>query len=218
MDEARERARAVAPDGTVVVAQRMTAGRGQHGNVWHAPEGGLYLSLIVRDLHDPHLLTLALGNAIADTLEIAGVEPWLKWVNDVFVADRKIAGVLVEGEATGDRFEFLIAGIGVNLNGGTGAWPAGLAAAATTLEQELACDTCIPDFETALLDQVAFWIAAVRAGRDHEILAAWRRRDWLRGRRVKVGDVAGEAQGVDARGRLLVAGQPVMTGPVEVLG
>ena len=74
MDEAKRLARAGAPDGTTVVAESMTAGRGTHGHAWHAPKGGLYVSIVVRDLQDPHLLTLALGNAVADVLEVAGAD------------------------------------------------------------------------------------------------------------------------------------------------
>ena len=63
MDEARALARSGAPDGTVIVADAMTAGRGAHGHGWHAPAGGLYLSLVIRGLEDARLLTLALGCA-----------------------------------------------------------------------------------------------------------------------------------------------------------
>src|SRR5687767_2126697 len=99
MDLARQKARAGAPEGTAIVAERMEAGRGTHGRAWHAPAGGLYLSFVLRGIHDPHLLTLALGNAVAEVLEVAGTDPRLKWVNDVLVDGRKIAGILVEGES-----------------------------------------------------------------------------------------------------------------------
>lgn len=229
MDVARERARSGAADGTVVVADEMTAGRGTHGRTWHAPVGGLYLSFVVRDLADPHLLTLALGTAVADALEVAGVDARLKWVNDVVVPDasgqgfgKKIAGILVEGEFTGDRMDFLVAGIGINVNGPAQALPADIRASATTLEDELHCDTCIPDLEALLLDRIAHWLDRVRAGADAQIIAAFTARDALRGQRVRVEDGAagftGTAEGLDPQGRLLVrsaAGvQAVATGRV----
>lgn len=231
MDVARDRARAGAPDGTVVVAEEMTGGRGSHGRQWVAPKGGLYLSIVLRDLKDPHLLTLALGNAVADTLEVAGVEPRLKWVNDVYAAapdgkglGKKIAGILVEGESTGGRFDFLVAGIGVNVNG-KAADLRGLERAATTLEDQLGCDSCIPDLEALLLDSVGRWVGRVRDGQDGEVVAAFRARDCLAGRRVRVADgkavVEGTADGVDGRGRLLVKAkggvQAMSTGTVQVL-
>lgn len=232
MDVAKDRARAGAPDGTVVVAEEMTGGRGSHGRPWAAPKGGLYLSIVLRGLKDPHLLTLALGNAVADTLEVAGVEPRLKWVNDVYVAEpggkglgRKVAGILVEGESTGDSFDFLVAGIGVNVNGKASDLK-GLEKAATTLEDQLGCDSCIPDLEALLLDSVGRWLAPVREGRDAEIIAAFRARDCLGGRTVRVADgksvVEGTAEGVDDHGRLRVRAkggvQALSTGTVQVLG
>ena len=225
MDVARERARAGAPDGTVVVAEEMTGGRGSHGRPWAAPKGGLYLSLVLRGLDDPHLLTLALGNAVADALEVAGVEPRLKWVNDVHVDGKKMAGILVEGESTGPRFDFLVAGIGVNVNGKATDLK-GLEKSATTLEDQLGCDSCIPDLEALLLDSVARWVSRVRDGRAEEIVTAFRARDCLAGRSVRVTDgkavVEGTAAGVDDQGRLLVkakAGvQALASGTVQLLG
>lgn len=221
MDEARTMARGGADDGTVVVAKTMTGGRGQRGTAWHAPEGGLYLSIVLRDLDDPRLLTLALGNAVADTLEIAGAEPRLKWVNDVMVDDQKIAGLLVEAESTGSDIDFLVAGIGLNVAGDTQGWPDGLADTATTLERVLGAEACSPDLEAALLDQVLFWLRRVRDGRTDEILDTWRRRDWLQGRTVEApgeaGPVSGEAQGIDDEGRLIIDGVVVETGPVRLV-
>lgn len=236
MDQARKKAREGAPDGTVVVAEEMTSGRGSHGRPWCAPKGGLYLSIVLRGLRDPHLLTLALGNAVAETLEVAGVEPRLKWVNDVHVAPvgqaasasglgKKIAGILVEAESTGSAIDFLVAGIGVNVNGPASALD-GVEDVATTLEDQLGCDSCIPDLEALLLDSVGRWVERVRAGQDGEIVAAFRARDALKGRKVKVDDgttlAEGVADGIDDQGRLLVRGasatQALSTGSVQVLG
>lgn len=217
MAEARQRALDGAPDGTVVVAERMEHGKGQHGHAWHAPEGGWYASVVLRDLQDPRLLTLALGNAVADVLEVAGAEPELKWVNDVLVDGKKVAGILVEGESTGDRFDFLVAGIGVNLNGTTVDWPDDLPTIATTLEEVLGVESCIEDTEPFLLDSLEAWVQKVRDGHRDDILEAFRRRDALRGKAVRVGGVEGEADGIDDEGRLRVAGQAVETGPVEWL-
>lgn len=224
MDEARKRAHAGLPDGTVVVAEEMTAGRGQRGHTWHAPKGGLYLSFVVRDLDDARLLTIAMGNAVAEALEVAGVEPRLKWVNDVHVGGRKVAGILVEGESTGARLDFLVVGIGVNVNGAPDSFPAGLGQTATTLQAELACESCIPDLETLVLDNVARWLAILRKRETHAIVAAFRLRDALKGRKVSVTNgntVQGVADGIDDLGRLRVVtpGGPRLFdhGPVTIL-
>lgn len=225
MDVARAKARAGAPDGTVVVADEMTQGRGTQGRAWCAPKGGLYLSIVLRGVSDPHLLTLALGNAVADALEVAGAEPLLKWVNDVWVGGKKIAGILVEGESTGARLDFLVAGIGINVNGPADQFPPDVRAVATTLEAEIACESCVPDLETLLLQNVASWLTRVREGRGTEVLDAFRRRDALAGQAVVVAEGAtqmrGTADGVDERGRLRVRGpdgrvQAFQTGTVRL--
>jgi BirA family biotin operon repressor/biotin-[acetyl-CoA-carboxylase] ligase len=224
MDEARKRARAGAPDGFVVVAEEQTAGRGQRGHTWYAPKGGLYLSFVVRGLSDIRLLTIALGNAVADALEVAGVEPRLKWVNDVLVDGRKVAGVLVEGEWTGPKLDFMVVGIGVNVNGAATAFPGGLRATAITLEESLHCESCIPDLESLLLQKVDAWLDLLRKGDNARIAAAFRQRDALQGQRVSVANghaVEGTADGIDDLGRLrvLTAGGPRLfdQGPVRVL-
>lgn len=217
MDLARAKARAGAPDGTVIVAEEMTAGRGTKGKAWHAPKGGLYLSLVLRGVADPHLLTLALGNAVCDALEVAGVDPMLKWVNDVHLRSpdgkgpgKKVAGILVEAESTGSHIDFLVAGIGVNVNGTMDAFPADLRPLATTLEAELGCESCVPDLETLLLQSVDRWITKVREGRNEEILAGFRARDCLVGKPVLLvagaTQMRGKAEGIDDKGWLKVRG------------
>jgi BirA family biotin operon repressor/biotin-[acetyl-CoA-carboxylase] ligase len=94
------------PVGEVVVADEQTAGQGRHGHSWYsAPGVGLYCSIV---LEPTPLLTLALGLATAEALPVPCD---LRWPNDVMIADRKVAGILVQlvdGKA--------IAGIGINLN------------------------------------------------------------------------------------------------------
>jgi BirA family transcriptional regulator, biotin operon repressor / biotin---[acetyl-CoA-carboxylase] ligase len=122
--EAKRRALEGAPEGTVIVADQQSAGRGQRGRSWHSPQGaGLYCSFILR----PHLpvercpcLTLVAGLAVFDTLTAHGADVALKWPNDVLVASgpmkgRKLAGILTEGSIAEGRLQFAIVGIGINL-------------------------------------------------------------------------------------------------------
>ncbi len=210
MDEAQRRAEAGAPEGTMVVATRMHEGRGTHGRPWHAPEGGLYLSFILRRQSDPRFLTLAIGNAVADVLEVAGAEPRLKWVNDVLVDGKKIAGILVEASSTGSDIDHIIVGLGINLNGDAADWPHPLNGQATTLESILGAEICIEDLETMLLDSLDDWIARVEDDPQH-VIATWRDRDALAGKEVGFdpdGDLCaklvGTAAGIDDDGRLLI--------------
>jgi BirA family biotin operon repressor/biotin-[acetyl-CoA-carboxylase] ligase len=217
MDDTKALAREGAADGTTLVASAMSAGRGQHGRNWHAPVGGWYASIIVRDVTDPQLLTLALGNAVADILEIAGADPQIKWVNDVLVDGKKVAGVLCEAESTGSDVDFIVAGIGINLNGSTADWPDGLDATSTTLETILGADTCIEDTQDIILQTIGNWIDKVRAGKGDDVIARTRERDFLLGKTIEVDGAKGTAGGIDAAGRLLVGAIAVQSGTVLIV-
>jgi BirA family biotin operon repressor/biotin-[acetyl-CoA-carboxylase] ligase len=188
----------------------MSEGRGTHGRTWHAPAGGLYLSFLLRRAIDPQRLTLAIGNAVADVLEVAGAEPQLKWVNDVLVDGSKIAGILVEAESTGDTIDQLRVGIGINVNGTSAAWPQPLNEQSTTLQDVLSAEACIEDLESYLLQTIDTWLRRLETDAD-AIVTAWRGRDALLGKVIGFdpdGDfcakVMGKAAGIDDDGRLLI--------------
>jgi len=101
---ARELGRAGAPEGTVVIAEAQTAGRGRLGRTWHSPRGvNLYCSIVLRPPLSPAAVpqvALVAGVAAAAALaETPGLAPRLKWPNDVLIEGRKVAGILTEVEA-----------------------------------------------------------------------------------------------------------------------
>ncbi len=104
-----------AEEGTLVIAEYQTAGRGRRGRVWHSPPGtGLWCSLLVRPpaALALSLVPLLLGTAIAQSIRaVAGVPAQLKWPNDVLLAGLKVAGILCEQSKGG-----LVAGFGINVN------------------------------------------------------------------------------------------------------
>lgn len=107
------------PEGTVVVARRQTAGRGRLGRSWASPEGGIYMSILLRppDGAEVQVLTLLAAVAVAHGVERAtGLKALIKWPNDVVVGGRKVAGVIAESSYSGKRLSFAVVGIGVNCN------------------------------------------------------------------------------------------------------
>lgn len=123
-------------EGAVVVAQGQTAGRGRRERSWVSPEGGLYLSLLLRPpiaaARAPELTqltALALHRAVAR--EIGDGELALKWPNDLLYQGRKVAGVLCELSTSGSELDFVVVGIGVNCR--ESVLPLELEAIATTL-------------------------------------------------------------------------------------
>lgn len=121
-DEACRLAQEGAVEGTVVWTQRQTAGRGRRGRRWLSPPGNLYCSLILRPCAAPgvaaqlgFVAALALGDAISEVAP-PGVEPRFKWPNDLLVADRKVAGLLLESAGGhGGTLDWLVVGCGLNV-------------------------------------------------------------------------------------------------------
>ncbi|MDQ3071056.1 MAG: biotin--[acetyl-CoA-carboxylase] ligase [Acidobacteriota bacterium] len=214
-DHALTLAASGAPDGSVVSADEQTAGRGRRGREWHSPEGGLYLSYIVRGLDrfpKPSLLTLAAGVAVARAIASAtGLVAQLKWPNDVITsgAPLKLAGVLAEGSSVAGRLEYVVIGIGINVM--LASVPAELAGAASSLEHELGRAVDRPALQAALVGELDAAMAGLRRGAHGELMAAWGSLA-PGGRGAPVSWRAGEdlrrgvTEGVDDDGALLVRG------------
>jgi BirA family biotin operon repressor/biotin-[acetyl-CoA-carboxylase] ligase len=122
-DEAVRLARGGAEDGTVVVARRQGSGRGRLSHAWASPEGGLYLSMVLREpTFEPGLLPVAIGTRLARTLRAdLGVPCWVKWPNDILVPapggpPRKLAGILVDRLASPTLGSALVVGVGINVS------------------------------------------------------------------------------------------------------
>jgi BirA family transcriptional regulator, biotin operon repressor / biotin---[acetyl-CoA-carboxylase] ligase len=215
-ERARELAVAGAPSGTVVTADEQSAGRGRRGRAWTAPPGkALLCSAVLGPLDSSHrLLPLAVPLAVADAAEaLAPVSCQVKWPNDVWVERRKLAGVLIEARPP----EWAVIGVGLNLAIEPDEFPAQLRWPATSLGHGVTAEAAV----TALCAGLERWVGAA----DGEVLAAFRRRDALRGHRVDwegagdAGSGAGTAEGVDDDGDLIVvieAGARLALGAGEV--
>ena len=130
----RDRARQGAPAGMVAVADHQTAGRGRLGRRWESPPGAnLLASVLLRPEcggGDVHLCSGAVALAAADACrEVAGVQPVLKWPNDLLLDGAKLAGVLAEAEFAGSALTAVVVGIGLNV-----AWPGPAEAGGTCLD------------------------------------------------------------------------------------
>jgi BirA family biotin operon repressor/biotin-[acetyl-CoA-carboxylase] ligase len=214
-DAALALALAGAPEGTSVVADLQTRGRGRRGRDWFSPpESGLYLSAIVR----PRLaadvvpvLTLAAGVAVAEAIRaLAGLPIELKWPNDIVIGRpwRKLGGILSEGASAGGRLEAVVIGIGVNLRATS--YPPELAGRATSVETELGRPIDRAPCLVALLARLRAIMERLHAeGRD-AICREWRSfgRHGLHGAAVRWidrgADRRGRARDIDADGALLV--------------
>ncbi|WP_304507048.1 biotin--[acetyl-CoA-carboxylase] ligase [Anaerotignum sp.] len=128
-----------APEGTIAVAEQMTAGRGRRGRHWEAPAGsGIWMSILLRPTIFPSeasVLTLLAGLAVCQALEEeTGLSPQIKWPNDILLNGKKLVGILTEMDCEMQETHFVIVGIGINVN--TAEFPEGVNDVATSLYLE----------------------------------------------------------------------------------
>jgi BirA family biotin operon repressor/biotin-[acetyl-CoA-carboxylase] ligase len=191
-DELRSLARDGAPHGLVLLALEQTAGRGRRGAAWFSPPGeSLAFSILVRPDESKALwprLALAAGLAVAEAVESFGIEPAIKWPNDVWIGRLKVAGILVEAGA-----DFAIVGIGLNVL--TNNFPTEVEDIATSLR--LASGREIPRPEALAAVIRRFAIRHAQIGADFpEMLDAVRQRCALTGRLVSLTTAQGPRQGI----------------------
>ena len=128
------------PEGVIVIAESQTRGKGRLGRKWVSPKGGgVYMSLILRpDIEADEIpaITLIAAKSVAKAINrVSGLEPGIKWPNDILVNGRKICGILTEIKAQPDRVDFLVLGIGVNVNTPGGDLPC----EGTSIKNETGC-------------------------------------------------------------------------------
>jgi len=211
-DDARRLAVEGAPEGTVVLAEHQTEGRGRLGRRWDSPERkGLYLSVLLRPTEPPGSIgryPIAAAVAVCTACRaFAGADPVLKWPNDVLARGAKLAGVLSElrhGAAGAD----LVLGIGVNVNQTGEDFEASLRGTATSLRGLLGGATVNPEaVATELLRALGAAVALLRAGAWTEVAEQFLRyAPHATGRRVRLAAGGeGSTDGLDASGALRVA-------------
>jgi BirA family transcriptional regulator, biotin operon repressor / biotin---[acetyl-CoA-carboxylase] ligase len=205
-----EDARVGAPEGLVIVADHQTAGRGRLGRTWSAEPGtALLVSVLLRPplpISEVPVVLMAAGLAACDGVEAAaGFRPQLKWPNDLVAGDRKLAGLLTE--STPGEVTAVILGLGVNVT--AAAYPAELAEAATSCEEQskgpVDRANLLVAFLTAL--EARYSAVLVKGGRE-TTMEAYRADSATIGRRVRVelptGTLEGSADRIAWNGQLVV--------------
>lgn len=204
-DDALAAARAGAPHGATFVADLQTSGRGRRGARWTAPaQDDLTFSVLLRPALEPSAsaaLTLAVGLAVRDACarRIAAVVR-IKWPNDVWVGDEKLAGILVESTLHSGRPSAVVIGVGINV--GTRTFPGDLAHPATSLALCGADELRREELLVDVLDEIGRRVATFERDGFAPMLDEFERYDALHGRRVAVDGRTGVADGIDASGAL----------------
>lgn len=212
-DVASALARGGAEEGTVVVADKQTAGRGRIGRSWESPPSvGIWMSVILRPRVPPMnapQLTIASAVAVADLLhEETGLEASIDWPNDIVVRGKKVCGILTEMVAEQDRVEFVILGIGLNVNHTEQDLSPELTDIATSLYLEDGVKRDRTALLCKLLERFETYYEMLQAGRFSEIAARWSANSYTLGRRVRCTSdgqpVEGISESLGLDGALLV--------------
>jgi BirA family biotin operon repressor/biotin-[acetyl-CoA-carboxylase] ligase len=202
-----------AREGEIVVAEAQTHGRGRLGRRWESPPFvNLYLSIILRPSlaprHAPQI-TLTAAVALVETVNrFLPARASIKWPNDILVEERKLAGILTEAACDAEHIEYIVLGIGLNVNGGIAAMPEELRRRATSLADLTGRIASRESVLARLIQDLDRCYGELETSGFEPLRARWEASFSWRGRRVRVdlGDetVTGRAQGIDGEGALIV--------------
>ena len=206
-DIAKREAKKGAREGTVILAEEQTAGRGRLKRAWLSPRGSIALSIILHPTPTqlPSLIMLA-SLAVARCIEkVGGLETQIKWPNDVLINGKKVCGILIESDVRGSAVDYAVIGIGLNVNLKPADFPE-IAATATSLSKELGHEVSRLKVLRSLLTFMEREYLLLAKGESP--VTRWTARLLQIGEEVQVdtpwGRETGQLQGVDAHGALLV--------------
>ncbi|MEZ0576550.1 biotin--[acetyl-CoA-carboxylase] ligase [Halodesulfovibrio aestuarii] len=193
--EAMQLAFSGAPEGTVVVADEQTGGRGRQGRIWHSPAGcGLYVSVVLRPDIAPNeapIITLLTNVAAAEAVhEMTGILPVCKWPNDVLIDGCKVAGNLTEIFLSGDVVSHIISGAGINVRPLPKRLVADLRTAPCSLEETAGKSISRVELLQAYLVRYEYWYLLVKEQGFALLLTRWK----------ELTDVVGKELTVEVRG------------------
>lgn len=210
-EEAKRQANAGAPNGTLVVAESQTGGKGRLGRAWVSPPGeGIWMTLLLRPDIAPHevtLITLVVGLAICRAVRAyTGCDARIKWPNDVIIGGRKICGILTELAAETDRINYVVVGAGTNVN--MEAFPAELAAKATSLRIETGAPLRRAPLVRAILAELETWYDRLITETSADLIAPYKELCVSLNRRVCVlregREIWGTAVDISPSGELII--------------
>jgi|SRR4051812_448782 BirA family biotin operon repressor/biotin-[acetyl-CoA-carboxylase] ligase len=203
------------PEGTVVIADQQTSGRGRGGHSWSSDPGGLYLSVILRPnflAKDALFLSLAAGLAVREAIQQStNTTIDLRWPNDVMLppshGEKKIGGILAELASEGDVLKHVVLGIGLNLN--QTRFPAELSGAVSSLRLFTGAEVAKEAVLAALLESLDAEYAALRSEKAGVISRFEAASSYARGAHVSIFqddrlEYSGITRGLDANGFLRV--------------
>lgn len=209
---AKRLAQECAPEGTIVIAESQRSGKGRRGKKWISPSGGVWMTILLRPDIPPSKapqLTLVTGVAVAETLtQECQLDVGIKWPNDILIGEKKVCGILIEASSNPKGLEYVVVGIGIDLNVDVANFPPELREGATSLKSELEKEISGVEVVQAFLSNFENLYNEFKADGFSEILKEWRRLSKTIGNYVEVHKkgktVRGEAVGITKEGVLIL--------------
>ncbi|MDO3409639.1 biotin--[acetyl-CoA-carboxylase] ligase [Saccharibacillus sp. CPCC 101409] len=228
--EAENLARAGAPEGTLVVAEEQTSGRGRQGRVWHSPPGrGVWMSAVLRPegpLTAVPQLTLLAAVAVCRAIRAeTGVQAGIKWPNDLLADGRKLCGILLEAVVEDGRVRHCIMGIGIDANLEEADYPEELRQKVTSLRRESGKEVDRSALIAAVMNEFESLLSLHAEHGFQPIRLLWESLSVTLGREIVVRDARGErrgrAAGLGEQGELRLETEdgevlPVYSGDIEL--
>ncbi|MCX5856016.1 MAG: biotin--[acetyl-CoA-carboxylase] ligase [Deltaproteobacteria bacterium] len=202
-----------APEGTVVIAEKQTQGKGRRGRYWFSPSGeGIYASVVLRPRISPHeapKLTLMASVAVAETiLSLTPLRVNIKWPNDILVNGKKLAGILTEISAEMDRIHYVVIGIGVNVNMPCESFPSDIRNLATSILLETGEVSQRITLLRTYLEWLEMYYEMFSVGGFHPIMNRWKQLSDMPGKQIRVDLIdhthEGVVQDIDEDGFLIL--------------
>ncbi|MDR2861562.1 MAG: biotin--[acetyl-CoA-carboxylase] ligase [Syntrophobacterales bacterium] len=212
-NRARNLAQEGAPEGTLVLAEFQRQGRGRRGRIWRSPKGaGIYVSVILRPHVQPHeapQLTLLTAVAMAETLrETADLPFAIKWPNDIMVRGKKISGILTEMAMEMERIDYVVVGVGLNVNMRQEDMSPDIRDIATSLAISTGKVFSRVQILRAFLEKLEFYYGLFQARQFERIRLRWKELSGLIGKKVRIDGLdrpfTGEVMDLDQDGFLLL--------------
>lgn len=209
---AKKLAQEGASEGTVVIAESQSRGRGRRGKTWVSPLGGAWMSIVLRPdtlpINAPQL-TFTAGVAAAKTIKDEyGLSVGIKWPNDILIGNKKVCGILTEISTGMNTIDYVVVGIGIDANIDINSIPPELRNSATSLKNELNEDISRMILVQKFLDNFERMYDKFNKGNFKDILNKWRRCSKTIGSKVEVKTgtkvIRGEAVGVNSEGALIL--------------
>ncbi len=210
---AKDLAEKGAPEGTVVLAEEQRAGKGRMGRRWFSPGyRNLLFSILLRpNLHPEQIfvLTMILALAAIEAVkERTGLSPMIKWPNDLYVARKKLAGILTEFSLKEGAVEYVVLGLGLNVNWNPDEGEKEISRPGTSILAETGIETSRNDLLIELLRLFEDYYLKVLSGRIDDVYKKWNELSLILGREVEIESpkekIQGKALRIDHHGALII--------------